>query len=366
MSRLMRVVIVTPDQVGRRMAGPGMRAHHFAEELSKHFDTTLIASWSDGFDSGSYRAAEIRSDEAADVTRSADVVIAQPSRFVLKNVRSRQRLFFDLFDPVVLELRELYGSRPTLRQRIHVTAEWWRLLRALGRGDVLITASPRQRMFYDSVCRSRGEWLQIPFGVEDAPEPSMPKDDPPSILWGGGVWAWLDPMLAIDAVSEVNRRGTRCQLVFLGGQRPGAAAPHTPFRDAVRERALANPHVRWHDEWVDYAERWAWLQRAKIAIMLHRRTTEAEYSIRTRMFDAIGAAVPVITSRGGWAADLVTDTATGIVVEPSDREAIIAAIETLLNDDVFYRAAVSGMQKTANTLRWSDVTRPLIEAVARQ
>src|SRR5438067_7841939 len=37
------VVIATPDVVGERMAGPGIRAFHFAEELSKHFPTTLMA-----------------------------------------------------------------------------------------------------------------------------------------------------------------------------------------------------------------------------------------------------------------------------------------------------------------------------------
>ena len=37
------VVIHTPDVVGDRMAGPGIRAWHIAEELAKHVPTTLIA-----------------------------------------------------------------------------------------------------------------------------------------------------------------------------------------------------------------------------------------------------------------------------------------------------------------------------------
>src|SRR2546423_5157695 len=41
------VVVATPDVVGKRMAGPGIRAWHLTEELAKHFPTTLIAQLED-------------------------------------------------------------------------------------------------------------------------------------------------------------------------------------------------------------------------------------------------------------------------------------------------------------------------------
>ena len=39
----MNVVVHTPDVVGERMAGPGIRAWHLARELARHVPTTLIA-----------------------------------------------------------------------------------------------------------------------------------------------------------------------------------------------------------------------------------------------------------------------------------------------------------------------------------
>src|SRR5213596_2845876 len=42
------VVVATPDVVGERMAGPGIRAWHLAEELRKHFPTTLVARRENG------------------------------------------------------------------------------------------------------------------------------------------------------------------------------------------------------------------------------------------------------------------------------------------------------------------------------
>ena len=39
----MTVVIHTPDVVGERMAGPGIRAWHLARELARHVEVRLIA-----------------------------------------------------------------------------------------------------------------------------------------------------------------------------------------------------------------------------------------------------------------------------------------------------------------------------------
>src|SRR4051794_26150260 len=95
------VVVVTPDAVGERMAGPGIRATYLARELGRHFPTTLNGPIKD-----------------------ADVLIGQPARGFFKR-RRRQRIVYDLFDPQVLELRELYGNAPSARQRIHLAAEWF-------------------------------------------------------------------------------------------------------------------------------------------------------------------------------------------------------------------------------------------------
>ena len=97
----MRVAVHTPDVVGERMAGPGIRASHLAEELGKHFPTTLVARREDG----------TRDDDAA--LHDADVLIGQPARG-FRRMRRGQRIVYDLFDPVILELREMYGRKPLL------------------------------------------------------------------------------------------------------------------------------------------------------------------------------------------------------------------------------------------------------------
>ena len=40
-----RVLVVANDHVGSRMAGPGIRSWHFADELARRFDVTLVVPY---------------------------------------------------------------------------------------------------------------------------------------------------------------------------------------------------------------------------------------------------------------------------------------------------------------------------------
>ncbi|HUJ13589.1 MAG TPA: glycosyltransferase [Thermoanaerobaculia bacterium] len=385
---MFKVVVATPDVAGERMAGPGIRAWHLAQEIGKHFPTTLVAQI-EVDDARSRRPEEagmpvldVHSREARDVIRDAAALIGQPARG-FRRMREGQRIVFDLFDPVLLELREMYGSHPSLRQRLHYVAERMRIERAIDNGDLLICATPQQRELYE---RGRDRLIEIPFGVEREDDagrspltigrevPLRSASDSqrssttgqPLIVWGGGTWEWLDPKTAVEAVVRLNRKGLPCRLLFLGRTRPNRA-----LVDRRRENrfdmliAAGTPWVSANDEWVPYRERLSWLRRAKIAMMLHRSTAEARYSIRTRLFDAIATATPVIATEEGFAAELVADEGLGLVVPPSDVAAVAAAIERLLRDDVFHAQCVSNLERIRPRFAWPAVVRPLIEALNR-
>lgn len=356
---MVRVVVHTPDVVGDRMAGPGIRASHLASELAKHFPTTLVAK-SEGAQGP---VVAHGSAEARKVMRDADVLIGQPARGFHRRRRG-QKIIYDLFDPTVLELRELYGNAPSARQRIHLAAEWWRLSDALMRADLLVCAARKQREFYERLQSSDTKWIEVPFGIDLAETRACEKPTDNIVLWGGGVWEWLDPQTAVDAVVALNGEGLRAKLLFLGRARPN--------RDLIDRRrddrfddllARGGPHVSANAEWVPYRERLAWLRAAKVAIMLHRRTAEADYSIRTRLFDAIAAGTPVVATAGGFAADLVEQEGLGIVVPPGDAGAVARAIRRLLTDDGFHAACVKSLERIRPRFAWEVVTEPLVGAI---
>ena len=346
------------------MAGPGIRAWHLARELSKHFETTLIAK-AEGMARAEDRPTFIEhgTDAARAAMRDANVLIGQPARGFRKR-RASQRIVYDLFDPTVLELRELYGGMPSLRQRVHLAAEWWRLSEALMRADLLVCAARKQRQFYESLQSGDAPWIEVPFGIDLEDVKSCPKPQDNIVVWGGGVWEWLDPATAIDAIVRLNRDGLRAKLLFMGRSRPNRALIDRRRDDRFEALlALGGPHVSANEHWVPYSERLAWLRSGKIAIMLHRRTAEAEYSIRTRLFDAIAAGIPVIATAGGFAAELVEQEGLGIVVAPGDVAGVAEAIRRLLRDDETWFTAVESLERIRPRYAWEVVTRPLVRAI---
>jgi len=372
------VVVATPDVVGERMAGPGIRATYFAREIAKVANVTLIAndvipsvSEGPGGAAGAILPPPVaqfpryaRDDKRArDAMARADVLIGQPARGFFKRRRG-QRIIYDLFDPLVLELRELYGSAPSIRQRIHLTAEWSRLMFALRFADLLICAADQQKKFYSQLQSRDTQWIEVPFGIDMSEVKRCEPAKDNVVVWGGGVWEWLDPKTAIDAIIQLNREGLRSRLLFMGRARPNQERVERR-REGRFEQLLkdGSPYVDANAEWVPYRERLSWLRAGKAAIMLHRATAEAEVSIRTRLFDAIAAAVPVVATEKGFAADLVKREGLGIVVPPTDADAVAAALRRLLTDDEFHSACVRNLERIRPQFAWEVVTRPLVDAI---
>jgi glycosyltransferase involved in cell wall biosynthesis len=360
-----RVVVVTEDVVGIRMAGPGIRAFHFAAEFSRRFDTTLVARFEG--ETGSeehFRRVGYDSADALETTGQAAVVIGQPGRRILRARRGKPAIY-DLFDPVVLELEEMRRGEGW-RGRIHRAMESRRLIQALEQGEKLIAATEQQRDLYSGIAFSAGlrpvddRWLTIPFGIPEEDPPTVERASPPVVIWNGGVWPWLDPETAVEAIEEVNRRGTRARLVFMGTRRPNARVTGALPQLAASE---SSPHVQWNDDWVPYRERAGAIGQASVSLMLHRRSSEARYSIRTRLFDAIWCAVPVVATEGGFAADLVEREGLGIVVPPEDPARVADAIEKILRDDDFRTRSVTRLREQRDRYRWSDVCSPLVEVI---
>jgi glycosyltransferase involved in cell wall biosynthesis len=368
------VVVATDDVVGSKMAGPGIRAWHLAEELSRHFRTALVAKLEDaGPLGGGFEMIDLSSPAARSALRSGRVVVGQPSDSLLRLAGGGAKVAFDLFAPGVLELRELYGGSPTLRQRVHYAREMQRLRAALRRGRVLIAAMPRQKSFYAGVAAApapseewNGRWVYVPFGVppEGPPEGTENLGGDPVIVWGGGVWHWLAPDVAVEAVLRLNEEGTACRLLFLGTRRPNEAARRAETGARLRDLVdRAGDRIIWNREWVPYRERSRWLGAARAAVMLHRSTLEAEHSIRTRFFDALWCGVPVVASAGGFAAELVESEGLGVTLARLDAAGAAEALGRLLRDDDLHAGCVLNISRVRRLFRWDEVTRPLVDRI---
>ena len=107
----------------------------------------------------------------------------------------------------------------------------------------------------------------MPFGLPEAqPEKTGPgpreriagiSEDDALLLWNGGLWNWLDPLIAIRATHVLAADDPSVRLVFMGTQSlVGRAAEMgivTRARELARDLGLLDHHVFF--DWVSYDER---------------------------------------------------------------------------------------------------------------
>jgi glycosyltransferase involved in cell wall biosynthesis len=377
-----RVLVVSAEPVGARMAGPAIRAYELARALAASCEVTLAApapSEPPDADVALLEAGLADYDPLIAAVRAHDVVVAQllPPRLLGRVWREPTRLVVDLYNPTVVEAIEATRAKPAA-SRARVTRIVGRAAAAhLVAADLVLCASERQRDLWLGVLAGR-EALEpdaldrlavVPFGVRAEPPrratlpvlrgPIVP-EGARVLLWGGGIWDWLDAPTAIRAVA---RLPDDVHLVFQGRKRPALLArdEHAAGAAALalaRSLGLAGSRVHFNDAWVPYEERGAWLLEADLGVSAHPAHLETRFAYRTRIADYLWAGLPVVTSAGDVLGDHVADAGLGIAVPPGDDEAFAAACAELLADPEPARANV---RRAAESLRWDHVVRPLAD-----
>ena len=88
------------------------------------------------------------------------------------------------------------------------------------------------------------------------------------LLWGGGIWHWLDPLTVIRAVQGSPSAGRMSGSCFMGLRRPNAAVADDGDagprdRAGASELGVRDRLVVFNEGWVPYEERGAWLARGR-------------------------------------------------------------------------------------------------------
>jgi hypothetical protein len=127
----------------------------------------------------------------------------------------------------------------------------------------------------------------------------------------------------------------------------------------ARELGLEGRRVHFHDGWVPYAERGAWLLDADLGVSAHPAHLESRFAFRTRIVDYLWAGLPVVTTGGDALGELVRARGLGRTVAPGDAEAFAAACAQLLDGGAAAERAAA--RTVAEELRWERVVEPLRE-----
>jgi hypothetical protein len=375
-----RVLVVSSEPVGGRMAGPAIRATELALALSAACDVTLSAPAPSTAPAG-VRMLIAGMEDVETLVRAArehDVVIAQelPPSAIETLAGSGSALVADLYNPIVVEVLEGAADRsPRARRRTQATLVQ-RSIALCAAADLIVCANERQRDLWTGGLAFAGlldiddpalaaRVMVVPFGLPREPPPPrgpFPGVDGRVLLWGGGLWSWLDPVTPMRAVELLP---ADVHMVVMGAGRPGLEA--TGQRPAV-ERAVAEAgrHERVHvnEGWVPYSERGRYLAGAALGISAHPDHLEARYAHRTRILDYLWAGLPVVTTRGDALADLVERERLGRTVAPGDVDGFAAACTALLGPEG--DAARARVASVAPSLRWDEVAAPLVRWCATE
>ena len=389
-----RLLVISPDVIGTRMAGVGIRYWSLADALARQgIEVTLATLGKDlpdgeGFEVVGY--AETSYKSLAPHVNRADVLLV--SGYLLSKfpaLKTRVPMIVDLFDPFMLENLEVFsgGSLDTQtgihRKTMAVVNEQ---LRA---GDLFVCASEKQRDFWLGMLAANNRvnpyvYAQdptlssllavVPFGLPTEPprhtrpvlkgvHPGIGTDDR-VILWGGGIWDWYDPLTLIRAVHKVCAVRGDVKLVFMGVKHPNPDVPTSRQLAAAIELSqdlgLHDRHVFVSRGWVPYEQIQDYFLEADIGTVLHHNHLETRFSFRVRILTCLWTGLPILITEGSSSSDLVRDEQLGRVVGYQDVEGTAGAILDMLSLPDMRAHYRPHFERVRQRFTWERVVQPLV------
>lgn len=371
------------------MAGPSIRYVALAKVLGREFEVHLVTPQGsqplDGHFSldfyGPTDEAKMRAwAEAADVLFfPGDVLLSFPWLSELA-----KPIVIDGYDPHTAEVLFLTRERP-MEERVGIHLHRQRLLtQQCLVGDFFVCAGEVQRTWWLGLLEMTGRINPytfgedptlrklvdcVPYGLPAEPLPPIPTDfrpfgiaqKDPVLLWGGGLWDWLDPLTAIQALPRVLKHIPNVRLLFPGTRHPTPSVPTMRMTEQARELArslgLQNSHVFFGD-WIS-RDMWPYyLQRAQVGLSLHPNSYETHLAFRSRILEYIWAGLPMIVTAGDETALLVHRYGLGRVVPAQDPTSVAEAIVGLLSVPRESYSAAFGCAR--RDLTWERAAEPLL------
>lgn len=384
-----RLVVVCNERIGLNMAGMAARSVNLAQALANDLEVTLAAPAGSRLPEagpGLVEFGDHTPNALHDAVIRGDVVLVSGNaleRFPFLRETST-RMVVDLYDPFFLENLFYYrgqslGDRQVLNQHALEVAGG-----LAQRGDFFLCASERQRDFWlgflaasgrvnpqttdhdpslrtliDVVGMGLPERAPRPGAVLRGLQPGFP-DVCKIVLWGGGLWDWLDPLTLLRAWPEVQEQHPEARLVFLGTRHPQEEVPRHAVVQEAQELAQALGELErtvFFREWIGYVEREGLLLEADVGVVLHQAHVETRFSLRTRVLDYIWARLPILVSEGDVTSEWVKAYGLGQVVPPDDPPAVAQALSRLL--EIPRSRWSAGFEAAAADFAWPRVVAPL-------
>jgi glycosyltransferase involved in cell wall biosynthesis len=395
------IALITNDVVGERMAGPGIRYWEFARALGRRFPLKLIVP--PMVPMGSVPPADPLPaslhvctclQDLRNLVENCDVVITLGVVLFFYPFLGElgKPLVIDLYNPFLLEDLQREAESDWLK-RITSHENFLEALRIqLHAGDFFVCACEKQRDYWLGVLSAMGRvnpytYQQdptlrrlidvAPFGLpEEAPRhthlvlkgvyKTIAAADK-VILWGGGIWNWLDAPTLIKAMPLILQRRTDVKLFFMGVKRPNRKVAKMKSVDEAialsKALGLYDRYVFFND-WVPYDERQNYLLEADLGVSLHLEHIETRFSFRTRLLDYLWAGLPIVSTAGDVMSETLAGQNLAYLVTPGDVDGVAQTILRLLDNPTLRTDHAARFRQVATHYYWATAARPLVEFCA--
>jgi len=380
------VLLAAPVSIAEQRTGPAIRYWEFARVLSAELAVTLLVPNRDHPTHPGFAVRACEGDELEVLLDEHSVIVVQgPAlqyypQIIPVLARGSHYLVADLYDPISLEQLEI-DRGGEIGRWLHL--EYLALLNEQLRiGDFFLCSSERQRDYWLGALNALGrvnhdtydgaELRQlidvVPFGLPTrTPQRGEPvlKGVVPGImhgdrviLWGGGMWSWLDPLTPIQAMRHVVNRQPRARLVFFESRRQPSDML-IRAKQLAAEMQLLGRHV-FFAQWQP-PEQWeTCLLEADIGLSFHHANVETHFSFRTRLLDYVWTGLPIVTATGDVMSEEVARRGLGYAVRPGDAQALSDALLALLDEPDARDRRQGAFRKFAAQYRWQHVVEPLL------
>lgn len=396
-----RLLVVAPDVIGPRMAGPGLRYLAVARAMARSMPVTLaVGVTGSTLPSVPEPLLTVRSysnrEELEQLVDGCDVVFCQfiDTNVVRHALRLKKRVIYDLYNVLPVEtigsdIVSGFSDMPSKDREFRELLKYFRFCAVTG--SYFVSSNARQRDYWLGFIMASGALVPSNFGSRSAEEiigllPFGMDDDEPVqserslrnlpaisendfvILWAGGIWDWFDPETPIRAIAELRKATDDIKLVFYGTVHPnpiiGRPKAVGRAQNLAAELGVLGTHVIFLDDWAPSSSRANYLLDADAALSAHHDSLETYYAFRTRVLDHFWASLPSIVSRGDWFAEYIDDNRLGIVTEPGSVASTVEAV-VALRDRARAGEVRDAIRQVRPDWRWSKTTSDLRAALAQ-
>jgi len=386
-----RILFITNDVIGDSAAGPGIRYRELGAALARKGHTVTVMGRSPSFQAPQpFVPAKLSAGNIIRHVSRNDCVVFRgggPLTTLLLMLFARSKvLIADLYAFTQFEVPHMVARniRERLTTEVRKRFHLFKFRLYGGFCSRFWVANDHQMHFLHGLVYGAGRAPEsksiavVPFGFSSVP-PVKRKEVLRGVvrgidhgdyllIWGGGVWDWLDPLTLVHAMRMVRDSDPRIKLYFLGTRSPSGYLPAQAERltDAARRFGLLDATVFINASWVPYEDRIDYLLEADAGISLHHDSLETRYAFRTRNLDYLYCGLPMIHSDGDAWADIIRNNRIGLVVPPGDAQAVADAIIRMHRDRPMYDSMKRALGERGGQFTWDAIAERAIRSIEQR